>query len=805
MSHGGPTGPLDRLLGPVAVVVLGLLFAALSVGVAPNLDTRLVGIAEDVWPGYASDLRADPEQPTCDLVALSRRLESCPAADAGPPAGGPNGDEPFDGEDAFGAQDAAADADPFAGKDPFAEDARAPTPPQSGDPFAGEDPFADEPEPAVAPPAADADPFAGEDPFADEAEVPAAAPGGDDPFGGADPFAADEEAPEADDPFAGEDPFAEAATPTENCPALRALHERCEIRHAAYLERADRLTPGVRRFRVLETAVSDFARFDYWKHLLSLLLLAGAFATTVRREHIALREPGTVLEHRVGQFLQLVVHVGFIASAWADWRVGRMGSAEVEHAFLPLIWAGGFGALSVVNVVHILRPPARLAGGLSVVRLLTSVPLYVYMALLSLGYFHLVEGHASGQAIYLHKFVQHPSVYIGIGLYIWAGMMLAETRLSQRVFDLLTPWRLPPAVLAWLVVVLAALPTAYSGASGIFVIAAGATVFHQLRKAGASPRLALSATAMSGSLGVVLRPCLVVVLVAILNKQVTTDELFGRGLQVFALTAALYLVAMLLRNRDGFSLAPVGEAAPATGRAVVRLLPYIGLGVGVVVFEAVVLDLHLSEHTAAFMLPLVLIGLVVFDTRFRGGRAEQPDDTERMQPIPDRAMPALTRATRESSGHIGALLMLMAGSVGLGGVVERAELMSLVPQELGSPFTTMAILVVAMVLVGMTMDALGAVVLVSVTIAPLAYANGIDPVHFWMMVLVAFELGYLTPPVAINHLLARQVIGAPARVEEEAVEGGFWARHEHLWLPMAVMGTALLLVAFVPLLVGGAG
>ena len=71
----------------------------------------------------------------------------------------------------------------------------------------------------------------------------------------------------------------------------------------------------------------------------------------------------------------------------------------------------------------------------------------------------------------------------------------------------------------------------------------------------------------------------------------------------------------------------------------------------------------------------------------------------------------------------------------------------------------MTALVGLMVLVGMTMDALGAVVLVSVTLAKVAYDNGIDPVHFWMMVLVAFELGYLTPPVALNHLLARQVIG----------------------------------------------
>jgi TRAP-type C4-dicarboxylate transport system permease large subunit len=791
MSHGGPSGPLDRLLLPVTVAVLGFLLLALAVGVAPNFDTRLVNLGERFWPGYAKDLRSDPTLPECELDALQTRLEACPAEDAAAPS-------------ATGGDD-----DPFGGEDPFAEggDAAPAAPAAEEDPFGGADPFAEGGDAAPAAPAAEEDPFGGEDPFADGGEAAAAAPAADpdDPFAGEDPFA--EAAPAAaadpDDPFAGEDPFAEAAPAqaAENCPALRSLAERCEKRHAAYVERVDRLTPGVRRFRAVETAVSDFARFDYWKHLLSLLLLLGAFATTVRRQHIALREPETTLEHRITQGLQLLVHLAFVASAWADWQVGQQGSAEVEHPILPLIWVTGFGALGLVNLFHMVKPPPGLKPGFSVIRLLTSVPLYVYMGIVALGYFQILEGHDSGMAIYLHKFVQHPSIYIGIGLYIWAGMMLSETRLAQRVFDILIPWRLPPAILAWLVVVLAAVPTAYSGASGIFVIAAGAVVFHQLKKAGASPRLALSATAMSGSLGVVLRPCLVVVLVAILNKQVTTDELFGRGFQVFGLTAFLYLIAMLIRNKDGFSLAPLSEGMSGTLKGLKRLAPYILVGVGVLVFQSVVLDTQISEHTAAFMLPAILIALVVFDTRFKAFGANE-DDAERLQEIPERALPALTRATRESSGHIGALLMLMAGSVGLGGVVERAELMSLVPQDLGSPIAAMAILVVAMVLVGMTMDALGAVVLVSVTIAPLAYKNGISPVHFWMMVLVAFELGYLTPPVAINHLLARQVIGDAARVEDIPVEGGWVARNEHLWLPMVVMGAALVIVAFVPFLIG---
>jgi TRAP-type C4-dicarboxylate transport system permease large subunit len=92
-------------------------------------------------------------------------------------------------------------------------------------------------------------------------------------------------------------------------------------------------------------------------------------------------------------------------------------------------------------------------------------------------------------------------------------------------------------------------------------------------------------------------------------------------------------------------------------------------------------------------------------------------------------------------------------------------------------------------------------VLVSVSLAGLAYDSGIAPAHFWMVVLVAFELGYLTPPVAMNHLLARQAVGGEAHVEDEA-EQGFFARYLHVLVPMAIMATTLLIVAFGPLLLG---
>ena len=52
----------------------------------------------------------------------------------------------------------------------------------------------------------------------------------------------------------------------------------------------------------------------------------------------------------------------------------------------------------------------------------------------------------------------------------------------------------------------------------------------------------------------------------------------------------------------------------------------------------------------------------------------------------------------------------------------------------------MSVFVFVLVIIGMTMDPYGAVILVTASIADVAYKNGIDAVHFLMVVLAAFEL-----------------------------------------------------------------
>ena len=160
----------------------------------------------------------------------------------------------------------------------------------------------------------------------------------------------------------------------------------------------------------------------------------------------------------------------------------------------------------------------------------------------------------------------------------------------------------------------------------------------------------------------------------------------------------------------------------------------------------------------------------------------------------------LSRTSYDAGSHLGALLLLMGMSASMGGVFERSEVINLFPTHLGSPMSAMLILTFALVIIGMLMDPYGAVILVSVTLYPIAKANGIHPLNFWMTALVSFELGYLTPPVALNHLLTKHVV-RDLLIEDKSLEGkSFFARHEHIVIPIIVLTLTLLVTAFGPIL-----
>ena len=600
--------------------------------------------------------------------------------------------------------------------------------------------------------------------------------------------------------------------PEDNSDALRESLQKqaslCEEKHRIAEENQARVTDNVRMFRQIDyflLKVSEFGR-ENQRLFLGLMLFFCALTTTLTKHHIGLRLMTTQLDFRVGSIAMTIANASVTYSAYWFLKNGYESGTEMLHADIRWLYLIGFGSLTLLTFFQSFQKAKDLEPGGTIGKALLSVPLYAYMAFISANFYIFEESNPQGMVLFIDKIMDAADMFMKIGLYIWIGMLLKQTYIGELVFSVFKPWRLPPEMLAFTAVVLMAVPTAYTGASGIIVIAMGAVVYNELRRAGARRQLALAATAMTGSLGVVLRPCLLVVIIAALNKEVTTDQMFGWGVKVFILTSFLFLIISLLGKESKLTVAPISEALKPSLANFKPLIPYAIVFILVALLYGLVFDAYLDEFSAPTILPVIILALVIYEKVM--GKPHLKYESEGGDERETKVEPAIRVATTDTTGHIGALLTVMALGITVGGVIEDSGFVQGLAEQgelFSSQWATMGFLCLALVIIGMSMDAFAAVILVSGSIAQLAYQQGIDPLHFWMLVLVAFELGYLSPPVAINHLLTRQVVGEAEfeKAKEEVKDRGFWRRHERLLLPLAVMFTAMLIVAYGPLIYNG--
>ena len=576
--------------------------------------------------------------------------------------------------------------------------------------------------------------------------------------------------------------------------------EVCKKKHVNAAIYAANMTSKVAVFKSLEHTFADISLFaiEHQRATLILLLVLAATVATWKKSNIAFRSVRTRLDHYVSTTGQLVAHMGLGISTYAFYRGSYASGTEVTNPELMIILMLGCAVLSLISVYQWFNPDEALDSGgkISLRRLpgaLLTIPIHIFMLMAAVYHFFVTENHLPGVAIYFTQIFQLTNLHLAIGLYILVGMLLKETLLGTKLFDVFKPWHLPPELLAFVAIALMAFPTAYTGASGIIIIAMGAVVYQEMRRVGTRRQLSLAVTAMTGS-GVVLRPCLLVVGIAILNKEVVTDELFHWGFRVFLLSMVVFAVFAMITRKDPMKITPVREALKPSLRLLGPLLPYFGILAATLVAYAYVLDTRLDEFSAPIILPILVTAVIVFERWFSRDFKERNEIAGASPTVAK----AFGSAVDNSAIQIGALLMLMACSFTVGGIIERGGGVLEIPEAFSSVYAAMAFLVLFLVFIGMIMDPFGALILVTGTIAPVAYAQGIHPIHFWMTCLMAFELGYLSPPVSLNHLLTRQVVG-DEEVRLALLEGdNFYYRHERILLPLLVMSTTLLLVAFGP-------
>ena len=372
---------------------------------------------------------------------------------------------------------------------------------------------------------------------------------------------------------------------------------------------------------------------------------------------------------------------------------------------------------------------------------LAGAPLFTVIAASAMWGFWQTDVDLQTMAISIYQIAEMP-VLIAIPLFTFAGYLLGESKAPQRlvrITDAFLGWM--PGGLAIVALAACALFTAFTGASGVTIVALGALLVPALQKAGYKESFNLGLVTTSGSLGLLFAPSLPLILYGVVAQQmaletpVSIDDLFLAGL----LPGLLMLFALSLysawqsrgieRTHHPFDKAEARAAIKDSAWEIP--LPFVVLGGIYSGFFAV------SEAAALTAFYVLIVSVVI--------RRE----------ISLKQLPVVMR---DSMKLVGAILLILAVSMASTNYMIDAgipeQIFGFIQQHVSDAFTFLLLLTLFLLVLGMMLDIFSAIVIMIPIILPIAIEYGIHPIHLGILFLANMQLGYFTPPVGMNLFIA---------------------------------------------------
>ena len=374
---------------------------------------------------------------------------------------------------------------------------------------------------------------------------------------------------------------------------------------------------------------------------------------------------------------------------------------------------------------------------------LMGAPLFAVIVASALWGFYQQDIELQVVAIEIYRLAEMP-VLIAIPLFTFAGYLLGESKTPQRlvrITDALLGWM--PGGLAIVALTTCALFTAFTGASGVTIVALGALLYPAMKKAGYRDNFNLGLITTSGSLGLLFAPSLPLILYGVVAQQlsldipVSIDDLFLAGI----LPGTLMLLALSIysaiqprepeqdKQHTSFDRQEAWAAIKDTLWEIP--LPFIVLGGIYGGFIAV------SEAAAITAFYILVVSVFI--------RGEI-----RLKNLP--------KVMRDSMKLVGAIMIILAVSLASTNYMIDAEIptqiFDFISEHIDSQLTFLLLLFLFLLVLGMMLDIFSAIVIMIPIILPIAIEFGIHPIHLGILFLANMQLGYFTPPVGMNLFIA---------------------------------------------------
>ncbi len=366
---------------------------------------------------------------------------------------------------------------------------------------------------------------------------------------------------------------------------------------------------------------------------------------------------------------------------------------------------------------------------------LLGTPLFVLFGAVALYCFMTAHIDTSAIMIEFYRLASAPTLS-AIPLFTFAGFILAESGAPKRLVAVAQAVvGYLPGGLPIVTVVVCAFFTAFTGASGVTIIALGGLLYPALVKEGYKDRFSIGLVTSCGSIGLLLPPSLPLILYGLIG-QVSIDKLFLAGILpslVLVVALSLYSTAVGVKQktrRVPFSLRNLaGAVRAAKWELPLPFLVLYGIYGGII-----------TPSEAAAITALYVFVVEVFITR----------DLKLMTDVP--------KIMVESITMVGGILIILGVAMGLTNYLVDIDLATQifdwVKPHITSKGMFLLLLNLFLLLVGCLMDIFSAIIVVVPIITPIALKYGVDPVHLGIIFLTNLEVGYLHPPLGLNLFIA---------------------------------------------------
>ena len=359
--------------------------------------------------------------------------------------------------------------------------------------------------------------------------------------------------------------------------------------------------------------------------------------------------------------------------------------------------------------------------------ILFGMPLFAAFGSLALLSFRQGGIDVSAVGVAMYSLASSP-LLVAIPLFTFAGYLFAHSRAPDRLVRL--SHAVFPGGLAVVALVSCAIFTAFTGASGVTIIAMGGLLLPALLKDGYSKKFALGLLTTSGSLGLLFPPSLPMIVYGYVGG-VSVDKLFIAGLLPGTLLViVLSLYAIHNGRKQGIhweKLSAPKIGAALKGAAWEVPLPVVVLGG---IYSGLITVMEAAAITALYAL---IVEVFIY------------------RDVPLRRLPVVVA---ESMTLVGGILVILSCAVALTNYLIDAEvplrILDWMKNYITSKYTFLLILNVFLLVAGCLMEIFSALIVVPPLIVPVALGFGVDPVHLGIIFLTNLEIAFLTPPLGLN-------------------------------------------------------